>query len=264
MTSLKIVCRNNPDCFAHQRAERPRAAEQPARGLCLPGRRSAGFWIRSSDCRSIHDGRRAGLRHGGRSAGRSRRADQAHLGQGTQRAAHSGRRAVGPKGCRSAEFPPLEQFRSFKNAKSVKKDPAAEDQELEELKKKYANATWTNADETLLREARAKMSSGVRRPANPAISEIAVVRVTVAPDAEPGPRELRVATPMLLSNPVVFHVGQLKEFSKEASKAITEQQMRSAYRQCTQGSCRGAGDQRHTAGRHQRSDPAGCRGSIPV
>ena len=68
------------------------------------------------------------------------------------------------------------------------------------------------------------MSSGVRRPANPAISEIAVVRVTIAPDAQPGQRELRVATPILLSNPLVFHIGQLKEFSKEASKAITEQQ----------------------------------------
>lgn len=120
-------------------------------------------------------------------------------------------------------FRALEQFRSFKTAKSVKKDAASDDDELAELKKKYANATWTAEDEKMLKETRAKMTGGVRRPANPAISEIAVVQITVAPDAQPGPRELRVATPTLLSNPLAFHIGQLPEFSKEPSKAITEQ-----------------------------------------
>jgi hypothetical protein len=68
-----------------------------------------------------------------------------------------------------------------------------------------------------------KMAMAVRRPANPAISELAIVQVSVAADAEPGQRELRIGTPSALSNPLVFCVGQLPEFSEKASKAITQQ-----------------------------------------
>ncbi len=67
------------------------------------------------------------------------------------------------------------------------------------------------------------MSGAVRRPANPAISELAVVQFTVDTDARPGVRELRIASPTALSNPLVFHVGQLREYSEEATKAITQQ-----------------------------------------
>ena len=121
------------------------------------------------------------------------------------------------------DFRALEAFRSFKNAKSVKTDKADEDQELAALKKKYAGATWTAADEAQLLEIRKKMSSAVRRPANPAIGELAVVQVTIAADAQPGRRELRIATPTALSNPLVVHIGQLPEFSAPASKNLSEQ-----------------------------------------
>ncbi|MCX5685466.1 MAG: peptidase, partial [Planctomycetota bacterium] len=123
------------------------------------------------------------------------------------------------------DFKALENFRSFKNAKSVKdpKDSATEDKEIEDLKKKYAKATWTAEDDKLLMETRTKIGMAVRRPANPAISEIAVVKVTVAPDAEPGCRELRVAALTGLSNPLVFNVGQLAEFTKSPIKTISEQ-----------------------------------------
>ena len=121
------------------------------------------------------------------------------------------------------DFRALEQFRSFKNAKNVKTDTAANDKELEALKKKYAKATWTAADDKLFSELRKKLSSAVKRPANPAISELVVVQVTITPDAEPGQRELRIATPFGLSNPLIFCVGQLPEFSKKATKTITQQ-----------------------------------------
>lgn len=119
-------------------------------------------------------------------------------------------------------FKALENFRSFKNTKDIKSN-ADEDEELAALKKKYAGATWTKEDDTQLAELRKKMSSGVRRPANPAICELVVCRLTVAPDAKPGRRELRVATPFGLSNPVAFFVGQVPEFSEAASKDISEQ-----------------------------------------
>ncbi|MBI5821704.1 MAG: PPC domain-containing protein [Verrucomicrobia bacterium] len=121
------------------------------------------------------------------------------------------------------DFKALENFRSFKNAKSIKKDSAEEDKEIEALKKKYADATWTAEDEKQLNEARRRISGGVRRPANPAICELAVCNITVAPDAEPGQRELRLVTAGGISNPLVFHVGQMQEFSEPASKSIAQQ-----------------------------------------
>ncbi|MCX6898144.1 MAG: PPC domain-containing protein [Verrucomicrobia bacterium] len=121
------------------------------------------------------------------------------------------------------DFKALEAFRSFKNAKSIKKDSAEEDKEIEELKKKYANATWTAEDEKLLAETRKRMAGGVRRPANPAICELVVCNLTVAPDAVPGEREIRLVTAAGISNPLVFHVGQLPEFSEPASKNIAQQ-----------------------------------------
>jgi hypothetical protein len=122
----------------------------------------------------------------------------------------------------SGDFRTLERFRSFKNAKTAKQE-GDEDDELAELKKKYAGATWTADDEKRLGEVRRKMSSGVRRPANPAISELAIVRFTLAPDAEPGRRELRLQTAAGLSNPLAFEVGRLTEFSEEPSRTVAEQ-----------------------------------------
>ncbi len=127
------------------------------------------------------------------------------------------------------DFRALERFRSVNKSKSAKgtkdtkPDGEAEDEELEALKRKYAGAKWTLVDEKMLSEVRKKLGAGVRRPANPAIGEIAVLRITVAPDAKPGERELRVATPIGLSNPLTFCVGSLSEFSEAPHKSITEQ-----------------------------------------
>lgn len=44
-----------------------------------------------------------------------------------------------------------------------------------------------------------------------AISEVVLVQVTIAPKAAPGTRELRLASPMGLSNPMCFEVGTLPE-----------------------------------------------------
>ncbi|MCX7827161.1 MAG: PPC domain-containing protein, partial [Verrucomicrobiae bacterium] len=93
----------------------------------------------------------------------------------------------------------------------------------EQLAKKYANATWTAEDDKLVAEIRKKLMTVVRSPANPAISELVTVQITAAPDAKPGPREIRLALAGGLSNPLVFWVGQLPEFSEKASRVIAEQ-----------------------------------------
>lgn len=84
------------------------------------------------------------------------------------------------------------------------------------------NATWTAADQKLFMEIRQKLATFQRRPANPAIAETVTLRVTLDPDAEPGEREIRLATQQSLSNPLLFCVGQLPQFSKKNSKLSDE------------------------------------------
>jgi hypothetical protein len=84
------------------------------------------------------------------------------------------------------------------------------------------NAAFTFADQQMFMEIRRKLASFQRRPANPAIAETATLQITVSPDAEPGEREIRVGTQLGLSNPLLFCVGQLPEFSKKNSKLDEE------------------------------------------
>jgi hypothetical protein len=77
------------------------------------------------------------------------------------------------------------------------------------------NVTWTVEDQRMIMEIREKLATFQRRPQNPAIAETATIRVTLAPDAEPGERELRLGTQTGLSNPLIFCMGQLPEFYKK-------------------------------------------------
>jgi hypothetical protein len=79
---------------------------------------------------------------------------------------------------------------------------------------------WTAADAQMLAEIRGKiLKNPPNRQANPAMAETVILKITIASDAEPGEREIRLRTPNALSNPLVFCVGQLPEFSKLAAKA---------------------------------------------
>jgi len=49
------------------------------------------------------------------------------------------------------------------------------------------------------------------RNAHPGLVDTVLVKVTIAPDAEPGSRELRLATPRGITNPLVFRIGTLPE-----------------------------------------------------
>ena len=64
------------------------------------------------------------------------------------------------------------------------------------------------------RDLKQKMLVVGRKRANPALGEFITLQITVPPNAAPGRRELRLATAGGLSNPVLFHVGQLPEFTK--------------------------------------------------
>jgi hypothetical protein len=63
----------------------------------------------------------------------------------------------------------------------------------------------------------------VQTPACASISSLAFVELVVAADAPPGMRELRLATPRGVSNPLVFHVGQVPEVSRKPMVSATLQ-----------------------------------------
>jgi hypothetical protein len=60
-----------------------------------------------------------------------------------------------------------------------------------------------------------RLAESVARPESVAIASLAFIEVTIAPGAKPGAREIRLATPRGMSNPLVFCVGQLPEVSRK-------------------------------------------------
>ncbi|MEI7837467.1 MAG: hypothetical protein WCK05_13795, partial [Planctomycetota bacterium] len=80
----------------------------------------------------------------------------------------------------------------------------------------------TDADLKRLDEIRRLLMLVQKRRTNPALAETLVLRVTIAPDARPGRRELRLETPGGLSNPLAFFVGSLGEFRETESELVTD------------------------------------------
>jgi hypothetical protein len=64
----------------------------------------------------------------------------------------------------------------------------------------------------------ARMAEYVNRPACASISSLAFIEVSIAADAAPGQRELRVITPRGVSNPLVFQIGQYPETCRKPMK----------------------------------------------
>jgi len=87
---------------------------------------------------------------------------------------------------------------------------------------------WTAADERLFAEVRMKLAKFQRRPPNPAIAETVTLSVSIAADAKPGQRELRLRSATGLSNPMVFKVGVLPEVAEKPE--TTKEERPAAFR----------------------------------
>jgi len=91
-------------------------------------------------------------------------------------------------------------------------------EQLNELKRELQQAgDPAEKDEATLKQIariEKRMGEYVNRPACASLSSLVYIEVTMEPDAEPGIRELRLATPRGVSNPLVFHVGQVPEVSR--------------------------------------------------
>ncbi|MCC6125290.1 MAG: hypothetical protein IT426_10030 [Pirellulales bacterium] len=86
-------------------------------------------------------------------------------------------------------------------------------EQLNELKQ--GRAEKDDSTRELIAKIERRMVEFVQAPACNSISSLIMAEITVAPDAEPGPREVRLITQRGVSNPLVFHVGQLPEFTRK-------------------------------------------------
>ena len=80
---------------------------------------------------------------------------------------------------------------------------------------KTSAAGTDDATGRLIANLEKRMHEYVNRPACTSIASLIYLDVTVAPNAKPGPRELRLASLRGVSNPLVFHVGQLPEICRK-------------------------------------------------
>lgn len=92
-------------------------------------------------------------------------------------------------------------------------------QEIEVLKeqlselKNQSSPMPDHAVTSLVSKIEKVIRENVTRPASVSIANLVVAEVSICRDAAPGAREIRLGTPRGVSNPLVFHVGQLREFS---------------------------------------------------
>ncbi len=88
---------------------------------------------------------------------------------------------------------------------------------------KRGPASKSEASQKLIARIEERIAEFVPAPAAASLSNVVLVDVTISPDAEPGRRELVVATPHGVSNPLVFYVGQLPEVSRKPMLSATIQ-----------------------------------------
>ena len=96
---------------------------------------------------------------------------------------------------------------------------------VDQLRRKGSKdvATLKEMFEAQIKLTRAR-SEFTRRETQPAMADSVTVEITLAANAEPGRRELRVETPRGISNPLAFCVGRLPEFLKQESQPTFEPQ----------------------------------------
>ena len=99
--------------------------------------------------------------------------------------------------------------------------------QLKELMEKKSPAA---ADQASIAEIRKKLAGFIRRPTTPAIAETVRVQIALTAGAAPGERELRLATPNGLTNPLKFCIDQLPETSKARAQATGEPRGRGQIR----------------------------------
>lgn len=115
-------------------------------------------------------------------------------------------------------------------AKQEKQVTPKEQQELrEELsklqEKRKKGEMLSMEDMEMAEHAKERLTAFGRRLANPSLGEFVTLKITVAKDAVPGPREIRLHSRAGLSNPRTFMVGKLPEYSKKDWKNVPKSRL---------------------------------------
>ena len=85
------------------------------------------------------------------------------------------------------------------------------------------------AKQKLIKKIQTRLAADNRRPANRSASELVFVEVTIAPNAKPGPREIRVVTTRGMTNPMAFCIGQVPEVTRRSMKTASFQVLGKEY-----------------------------------
>jgi hypothetical protein len=93
-------------------------------------------------------------------------------------------------------------------------------EKLAALREKRQKTGLTPEEEKLTSAIRQKLTGFGRQLVNRSLNEFVTLQVNIATNAAPGKREIRLGMPVGLSNPLVFCVGQMREFSKPDWKNI--------------------------------------------
>ena len=107
-------------------------------------------------------------------------------------------------------------------------------QQLRELKREAAQRAKAKKKpdptaQKIIARIEKRIAEWVNRPACASHVELVFVRVTIAPDAEPGKREIRVVAARGVSNPLPFYVGQVPEVARKPMKTCVAQVLGKEY-----------------------------------
>jgi len=105
----------------------------------------------------------------------------------------------------------LQQARKKMQAENKKAQRAGKPLPYKSLAKVALEMGISDEEFKKYNELRKKLTDPKRQP-NPQIEETVALQITVAEDAKPGMRELRMLSPAGLTNPLRFQVGQLPEY----------------------------------------------------
>lgn len=106
-----------------------------------------------------------------------------------------------------------EQVRILSQSNKVAADQTAP-QMMPDLMDDTAPAKTTDKD-ALIDRIKERIDEFVQRPASASMSSLVFVEIKISPDAPPGEREIRLVTYRGVSNPLMFHVGQVPEFTRK-------------------------------------------------
>lgn len=126
-------------------------------------------------------------------------------------------------------------------AEVLPSEPVIGGKEAADLREQLKQLRQKKPDARVLKEIQAirhKLAVFENSRVTPAIGETVSVRITIAPNATPGNREIRLGTATGLTNPLIFQVGQLPEFRESGpsrdddwvrtQKSVNDAQLRAA------------------------------------